>query len=453
VELVVAGPPLGTLGSLLVIVLAAALAPVLVDLRPAWRVPLVVAEITLGVAVGPQVLGWATADALIEFLSQLGMAFLFFLAGLELDFGRVRGAPLRLAGLGWLLSVGLALALAWALERAGVVVSGVLVGVALTTTALGALVPLLRDSGELGSPFGGHAVAVGVAGEFGPILLTALLLAPGNRLVTAALLAGFVLCALATAALALRARPPRLVRLLGQTMHTSAQLAVRVCLLLLVALAALAARFGLDVLLGAFTAGLIVSLASTRAQAGPLREKLEGIGFGFLIPLFFVATGIRFDLRALLEGPQSLLRLPVFLALFLVVRGLPVLLLYRRALPRPDRVPLALLAATALPTVVALSELGLRTARLRPETAAALVGAALLSVFLYPLGALALRRAGWTAVGSAAARGGRESDSATARPPGATAGRRVAPPLARRSRIVERTNGLPPALGGGSALT
>jgi hypothetical protein len=112
-----------------------------------------------------------------------------------------------------------------------------------------------------------------------------------------------------------------------------------------------------------------------------------------------------------------------------------------------------LLAATALPTVVALSELGLRTARLRPETAAALVGAALLSVFLYPLGALALRRAGWTAVGSAAARGGRESDSATARPPGATAGRRVAPPLARRSRIVERTNGLPPALGGGSALT
>jgi Kef-type K+ transport system membrane component KefB len=398
VELLESGQPGGPVGGLLVIVLAAALAPVLVDLRPAWRVPLVVAEIALGVAVGPQGLGWARADALVDVLSQLGMAFLFFLAGLELDLGRVRGAPLRLAGLGWLLSVGLALGLAWGLERAGVVVSGLLVGVALTTTALGALVPILRDAGELERPFGAHAAAAGVAGEFGPILLTALLLAPGHRLETAALLAGFALCALAAAALALRARPPRLVRLLGQTMHTSAQLAVRGCLLLLVALAALAARLGLDVLLGAFTAGLLVGLvvgpAGPGGRAGPLREKLEGLGYGFLVPLFFVATGLRFDLRALLEGPQTWLRLPLFLALFLVVRGLPVLLLYRRALPGRDRAPLALLAATALPLVVALSELGLRTARLRPETAAALVGAALLSVLLFPLAALALRRAG-----------------------------------------------------------
>jgi Kef-type K+ transport system membrane component KefB len=380
------------LASILVIASVAALAPIVVALRLPLRLPIVVAEIALGILIGPQGLGLAKLDPLIDFLGQFGLGFLFFLAGLEIDFARIRGRPAALAAMGWLISIAAAFLIAGLLQAIGFVLSTLLVGVALSTTALGTLMPILRDSGEMETRLGTFVLAAGAVGEFGPIVLTALLLSgTSNHLASAILLLVFTALAVGAAVIALHFRPPRLLRLIAQAMHASAQLAVRLSLLILLGFLFLADSFGLDVLLGAFAAGVIVSMASTREQAEPLREKLEGIGFGFLIPIFFISSGMRFDLRALFQSAESLLRLPVFLALFLVVRGLPVLL-YRRDLPRADLAPLALFSATALPMVVAITSIGVATGRMRPDNAAALVGAGMISVFLHPVLALTLRQ-------------------------------------------------------------
>jgi Kef-type K+ transport system membrane component KefB len=381
------------LGSLFVVLVAAALAPLIVDLPKRLRVPAVVAEITLGILVGPQVLGFAEPDGFVEFLSEVGLAFLFFVGGMEIDFDCIRGAPARLAGAGWVMSVAIALVVAMTLQAVGFVLSALLVGVALSTTAIGTLIPILRDSGELERPLGPFVLAAGVAGEFGPLILTAIVLTGGREPgVAFVLLIAFVAVSALAALIALSARPPRLVETARRTMTTSGQFAVRLALVVLFALVLLASEFGFDIVLGAFAAGLIVGLVTRSDGAEEFRTRLEGIGFGFVIPVFFVATGMRFDLEALFASPADLLRLPLFLGLFLLVRGLPVFLLYRRAIPSSDRVPLALYSATALPIVVAVTHIGIETGNMRPENAAALVGAAMLSVLLLPLVALRLRQ-------------------------------------------------------------
>jgi Kef-type K+ transport system membrane component KefB len=268
--------------------------------------------------------------------------------------------------------------------------------------------PILRDAGELSTRFGTFLVAAGSLGEFGPILAIALLLSGRSPGTAAILLAVFLVFAALAALLVLRFRPPRLLRLLGETMHTSAQLPVRLSLLILLVFVWLASREGLDILLGAFAAGLVVGLVTRSEHAEPLRVKLEGIGFGFFIPIFFVVSGIEFDLQALLDSPSSILRVPLFLLLFLVVRGLPAILLYRRDLSRPERASLALFSATALPLVVAITTIALEAGKMRPENAAALVGAGMLSVFVYPLVALTIR----------ARTGGPERGVAMSDPPG-----------------------------------
>lgn len=379
--------------SLFAVAVVAAIAPFVVDLPRSVAIPVVVVEIALGILVGPQVLGIVDEDALIEFLGQFGLAFLFFMAGLEIDFAKIRGRPTNLAARGWLISVALGFLVAFLLHQLGVVISGVLVGAAMATTALGALMPILRDAGELGGRFGTLVVAVGAVGEFGPILLIAVLLTPTtDRAGVAALLIAFAIVAIGAAYAG--ARMTEVTRhKLAKTMHTTAQLPMRLSLLLLVGLVFLAREFGLDLILGAFAAGTVVGLASKGPDAEPLKVKLEGMGFGFFIPVFFISTGMSFDLKALFEGPGSLFRLPLFLALFLFVRGLPAMLLYRRDLPElRERIALALFSATALPLVVAITEIGVETDRMKPETAAALVGAGMLSVFLFPLIGLRLRR-------------------------------------------------------------
>ena len=379
--------------SLFAVAVVAAIAPFIVDIPRHIAVPVVVVEIALGILVGPQALKIVREDALIQFLGQFGLAFLFFMAGLEIDFAKIRGQPTALAVRGWVLSVALGFAVAGLLHVAGVVISSVLVGAAMATTALGALMPILRDAGELDSRFGTLLVAIGAVGEFGPILLIAVLLTPTtDRAGVAALLIAFAVVALVAAYAGAR-MSERTRHALAKTMHTTAQLPMRLSLLLLVGLVFLAREFGLDLILGAFAAGTVVGLASRGPDAEPLKVKLEGMGFGFFIPVFFISTGMSFDLRALFEGPGSLFRLPLFLALFLLVRGLPALLLYRRELPeRRERVALALFSATALPLIVAITAIGVETGRMRSETAAALVGAGMLSVFVFPLLGLSIRR-------------------------------------------------------------
>jgi Kef-type K+ transport system membrane component KefB len=382
------------LGSLVVVLLAAALAPLIVDLPKRLRVPAVVAEITLGILIGPQVLGFAKPEGVVEFLSEVGLAFLFFLGGMEIDFARIRGAPARLAGLGWLMTIAIAMGVAMGLQAIGFVLSAVLVGVALSTTAIGTLMPILRDAGETETPLGPFVLAAGVAGEFCPLIVTAIVLT-GNRTpgVAFALLIAFLAVSALAALLALRARPPRFLDLMRRTMETSGQVAVRVALVVLFALVLLASEFGFDIVLGAFAAGLIVGLTTKSEEAEEFRTRLESIGFGFVIPIFFVATGMNFDLVALFASPTDLLRLPLFLALFLFARGAPAFLLYRGVIPADERIPLALYSATALPIVVAVTTIGLETGHMRPENAAALVGAAMVSVLVFPLLALRLRTA------------------------------------------------------------
>ncbi len=378
--------------SLLVVAVIAAVSPLLVDIPRSVRVPVVVVEIIAGILVGPHVLDLVQADALVVFLSSVGLAFLFFLAGMEIDFLQTRGQPAKLAVWGWLFSLALALVIAGVLQATGFVLSTLLIGVALSTTAIGTLMPILRDAGELDTPLGPFTLAAGVAGEFGPIIAISLLLSqaagPG---VNAVILIAFAVISLGLGLLALRARPNRVVRTIERTMDSSGQFAVRLAILILVALVYLTERFGLDVVLGAFAAGIIVGLVTKSEAAEPVRLKLEGIGFGFFIPIFFIVSGVKFDLPALFASAESILRLPLFLALFFVVRGAPVLLFYRTDVPRSDRLPLMLTSATALPLVVAVTEIGLEEGRMLPENAAALVGAGMVSVLLFPLIALQLR--------------------------------------------------------------
>jgi Kef-type K+ transport system membrane component KefB len=384
---------LSELHSLLLIFTIAVVAPLLCEWVPRIRLPLVVAEISMGILLGPQGLGWAAVGPTIQVLANFGMASLFFLAGFEIDFPAIRGRPILLAALGWLASLVVCLSVGLALQGGGVVDSGLIVGAALATTALGTLMPILRDAKELPTRFGAYAVASGAMGEFGPILLIALVLSSGPGEHGSALVVMFIFTAIivAGAYVALRFRPPQIVVLLQEKMHTSAQLPVRLAILVLASLVILARDLGLDAILGAMAAGIVVALASPGEYGESLRHKLEGIGFGFLVPIFFVTTGLRFDLHALTSSRLALLQMPMFLALFLVVRGLPALFV-RRDLDFRSRIALGLLSATQLPLVIAIAEIGVRSGRLGEETAASLVGAGMASVLLFPIVALALRR-------------------------------------------------------------
>ena len=378
---------------ILVVVTVAVLAPLLADLSRRAKVPIVVVEIFLGIIVGPQVLGLADTDSFIEALSTFGLAFLFFLAGMEIDFERIRGAAARDGVFGWGISLGLGFAIALVLYLTGVVHATILVGLALSTTALGTLMPILRDAGVLDQRFGTFVVGAGAAGEFGPVVIVSVILAfDADEPLRALLLFVFAAIVVVATLVALRARPARVVRLVETTMGTSGQLAVRLSVLLIVALAVLASEFGLDVILGAFAAGIVVGIVIRGTESNEFLGKLDAVGFGFLIPVFFIATGMDYDLDALFSNPASLALVPGFTLLFLFTRGVPAMLLYRNRLPVGDRVSLALFSAAALPLLVAITQIGLDTHTMRTEVAVSLVGAGMLSVLVYPLLALARHR-------------------------------------------------------------
>jgi Kef-type K+ transport system membrane component KefB len=380
--------------ALLVVLFVAALAPVFNELPIRLRLPLVVLELLFGVAVGPQGLDLVANEGGLRTLSALGLSFLFFLAGMELDFHKLRGRPLTLGVAGWALSIALALAIAFGLRAAGLVSDPALVAIALSTTAIGTLLPILREGGELDTGFGRFVLGAGAIGEFGPIVVFSILLTTGRHGVAmqTGVMATFLAIAVACAAIALRVQPPRVVEVLSRTLSTTSQLPVRLSMFLLGGLVVLADVLGLDILLGAFAAGSLVGLVSRGPEAEMFRHKLDALGFGFLIPIFFVTSGAQLDLDALFASSDSLARVPLFLALFLVVRGIPVFL-YRRDLPARERSLLALFSATTLPLVVVITEVGKATGRMQPENAAALVGAGILSVLVFPLVALTLRGA------------------------------------------------------------
>ncbi|MER7753450.1 cation:proton antiporter [Kitasatospora sp. NPDC097643] len=373
--------------ALILVPAAAVAAPLIADRLLRWiAVPTVVFEILLGVLIGPDVLGWAQVGDLIDALSQFGLAMLMFLAGYEIDFAKLRGGPLKRAGAAWLVSVAAALGIGAIVHRDPL--GGAFAGLALTTTALGTILPILRDSGELPTPFGSLVMATGAVGEFGPIIAIAVLLSGNSPARTAVILGAFaVLTALAVLG-ARRPRPAWATRLIERTLRTSGQFAIRAVILVLAVMVAAAIWLDLDMLLGAFTAGIVSRLLLSdirRAEEEVIEAKLESIGFGFLVPVFFVVSGMKFDLDALLDDPGTLLLVPVFLLLFLAVRGLPSGLLAPAGLGRRDRAALGLYGSTALPLVVVITTIEVDEGHLPSSTAAALVGAGMLSVLAFPL--------------------------------------------------------------------
>jgi Kef-type K+ transport system membrane component KefB len=355
-------------------------------------IPVVVVELVLGVVVGPQALDLAHVNSFTEFFADLGLGMLFFFAGYEIDIARIRGEPLRLGLLGWALSLAIAYALGGALAALGVVVSLVYVGSALATTAIGTLLPVLSDTGELRTRFGTYLLAAGAVGEFGPILLLTLVLSTQSAVHNALILIVFVALTVMVAVLAVRSAG-RTIPLLERTIETSSQLAVRWIVVLVFALALLANELGLDLLLGGFAAGLITRQVLSRQEVPLFDSKLTAVAFGVFIPFFFVVSGMRLDIDALFSSVSGVAKLAIFFVLFLVVRGTPAMLLYRGVLPlREDRMALALFMATQLPLVVAITTVAVDGGHMRSSTAAALVGAGALSTLAGPLHGLRMRR-------------------------------------------------------------
>jgi Kef-type K+ transport system membrane component KefB len=377
--------------SFFVIVLIAAIAAITVAVVPKGMAPpVVVLELLLGIVVGPQVLDFAHSSDFIEFFSNLGLGMLFYFAGYEIDFERIKGTPMKLGAIGWALSVALAYGIGGALAAAGIVVSFLYTGSALATTAIGTLIPILKDSGGLKTRFGTYLLAAGGAGEFGPILLVTLVLTTASPFHEAAILVGFIILALgvalASVRLAWRGWPA-----FEKTFEASSQLAVRITVVLVFGLVLLASKLGLDVLLGGFVAGMITRAALRGHELHIFESKLTAVGFGFFVPFFFITSGIEFDLGAL-GSAEALAKMLLFFVLFLVVRGTPALLLYRKVLSATERRALAFFSATELPLVVAITAIAVDAGKMRVTTSAGLVGAAMLSTLVYPFIGMALQK-------------------------------------------------------------
>lgn len=379
--------------TLLVIPLVAVLAPLLARGLSRWvRVPIVVFEVLLGIAVGPSLLGWAEPSAFIDALSEFGLAMLFFVAGTEIQFTAFRGRAGGGAVAGWLVSLGLGIAAGWIIAPGE---AAVIIGIALCSTALGTILPILRDAGELRTPFGRAVGALGAVGEFGPLIAISIFLGGREPGLSTVVLALFAVIAGIAILLAFRVPAGAMHRVVNATLHTSGQFAIRVVFLVLAALVALSIVLDLDMLLGAFTAGIVWRLMmrdAAPADREAVESKVEAVAFGFLIPVFFVYTGVTFDLDALLAAPVLLALVPAVVVVLLVVRGIPSLLAAPRGASVRDRAAVALLGATGLPIIVAVTAIGVDGSFIPSATASVLVGGGMLTVLLLPLIAMSLRR-------------------------------------------------------------
>jgi Kef-type K+ transport system membrane component KefB len=373
---------------LAIVSLLAALAPIVSGLL-FRRVPQVVIFIVGGILIGPEVLGWADPEGL-ELVSRVGLGFLFLLAGYELELGLFRERAGRLAIKSWVVTALVAIGVTGALASVGFVRAFVPIAIGLTTTALGTLLPILRDNQMLEGRFGGFIMAAGAVGEFLPIVAIAIFLSASGAflgLISLVVIAGVALLLTFVPRLV---RYNKLRRIVAEGEHATSQTTLRWTIFLLFALLVIAAYFGLDVVLGAFLAGVVLRRWAP-GDVHALEGKLDAVGYGFFIPVFFVTSGMSLDLKSIIESPA---RLIVFFVLFLVVRGLPALFFYRNDLPMRGRVQMMLLTATALPLLVALAEIGLESGVMLPENAAALVGAGVLSVIVFPAVAVGLAHSG-----------------------------------------------------------
>ena len=374
--------------ALFVIGFIAVLAPLIARLPGFMRSPAVVLELILGIIIGPSGAGWVTSEGAIGFLGQFGLIFLFFQAGFEFNPGKIGAAALRLGALAWLAAFVLSGLFAELLFVIGLLRAPLLIGIILPTTAFGMLLPILRESGNLNTNFGRYVLGAAVAGELGPIILAPVVLAHAHDHLHQTLLSMvFLAIAIGAIVFARSLRSEELSRMIARWMSDTSVLPVQIAIVILLALVSLANELGMELVLGAYTAGMMIAMMT---KVETLQYRLRSIGSGFFIPLFFVVSGVEFDLPALLTSPGSIARLIFFCAGFLIIRIIPVRL-YKLVLPERDLLPLALFSSTTLPLVVAVTYLGVRTGDMLPENAHALVGAAVITVAVFPTLAILLR--------------------------------------------------------------
>src|SRR5436190_12519721 len=379
---------------LAIVAAVAFVVPLVLGLTPAVRLPAVVIEIVLGIAIGPDGLGWVHLDRPIQVMSLIGLAFLLLLAGLEVEFHQLRGRLLRVAGLGFVLSFVLALAVGLVFAGVGVTKAPLLVAIMLSATSLGVVIPVLKDTGQSATHFGQLVLAGATIADVATIVLLSLFFSERSSGVGAklVLLGGFVaLVAAIILAVTGAERSMRLSATLVRLQDTSAQIRVRGAFLLLAVFVVLAEKFGLEAILGAFLAGAIIKIVDRdQAMTHPqFRQKLEVVGFGVFIPFFFVTSGIRYDAGALFSSGSTLARVPLFLAILLAARSLPVLL-YRSLVDSRQLAPSALLQATSVGFFVVATQIGQEMGLIGAANAAALIAAGMLSVILFPAFALTI---------------------------------------------------------------
>jgi Kef-type K+ transport system membrane component KefB len=378
---------------LLIVAGIAFLAPLFLGLAPRVRLPAVVVEIVAGIIVGPSVLGWVHLDQPIRILSVIGLALLLFLGGLEVEIDRLRGRLLRLSLLGLAISLVLGVAIGWGLKLADLGESPLFLAIVLSATSLGLVIPLLKDAGRTTSEFGQLTIGASSVADFGAVILLSLFFSEGASAgATLVLLLSFVLLVTVIGLAVARAgRSMRIANVLLEQQDTTAELRIRGAVLLLFVFLFLAQRLGLEVILAAFIAGAVLKLLDRDVMMTHpnFHLKLEAIGFGLFIPVFFVSSGLTFDLKALFANPSAILRIPLFLAALLVVRGIPALL-YRPVIGTRSSAVAALLQATSLPFIVAATQIGIQLGTIDRVTGAALVAAGLLSVLIFPALALTL---------------------------------------------------------------
>jgi Kef-type K+ transport system membrane component KefB len=371
-------------------------APLVVDLLPVPKVPPIVSELLAGIVIGPVALDIVDITAPLQVFSQIGLVFLFFLAGLEIAFDAREDRHLGVVGGAFAVSVGLALVVALIFDAVELVGAPLLVAIMLAATSFGIVVAVLRDAGQTGTPFGQLVIAGASLADFVTVILLSLFFSSsGASFETTLVLLVLFLGVVGALGVAMAgARGSRvLTPAVGRLQGTSAQITVRIAFLLLALLVYLSTEFGLEVVMGAFLAGAMVSLLDhdDAVRTSGLRDKLDGIGFGIFIPIFFVVSGVKLDLDSLFSSFGAAVLVPVTVVALLVVRGLPAVV-YRRFLSSRQALSAGLLQATSLSFVVAASQIGVELGKLDSADAAGLVTGGVLSVLLFPVVALRLLR-------------------------------------------------------------
>ena len=384
--------------SLFWIAVVAVMAPLVAGLIPHRLVPEVVLLLAFGVLIGPHVLDIATRGEAVDALRELGLGMLFLLAGYEIELTELTGRGGRRALVTWVGCFVLALTLVGLLGLSGLLKAEVAVAIALVSTALGVLLPILRDSGQLATPFGATLMTHGAFGELGPVIAMAVLLGSRGALKSILVLLLFAALAVAVTYASTRVLPgSRLHTLVAAGQETTAQLTVRLVVLLMITLGLLAAAFQFDVVLGAFAAGFILRRIIPAGHRS-LEHKLDGLAFGLLIPVFFVTSGMSIDPAAVAANPWALL---AFVVAIIVVRGGPILvatLTQRRRdgtgheFSRRDSVRLALYGSTGLPIIVAVTSVAVNAGQMSDANSSLLVAGGAVTVLLLPMAATLLDR-------------------------------------------------------------